>query len=118
MRKRLLIILPTVVVAIVGAVAALGLSPWLSNADNGGDGGTLEAQDASASDAGLPAGSTTPGVPASDTSSAATTKDAEDNAENEGGRAEETGAGGESENAEATTEDEGGMVDPAGEPPR
>jgi serine/threonine-protein kinase len=116
LRKRLLTILPTVVVAILAAVATLGLWPWLSDADDGsgdGDGGTLEARDES-EDGGAPVGSgaTAPGESASDASSAATTKDAEDAAETDGAEgAEETGVGGENEGGEEATEDEGGMVD-------
>jgi serine/threonine-protein kinase len=121
--KRLMVILPTAAVAIVAAAAALTLSPWLSEAGDGegGDRGTLAAQDSSAETEGAPAvaGTTTPVPSASDTTSAAATESEDEQAvgDADGDDAATTGSAGgdDDEPTGGTTTEEGGMVD--GSPP-
>ncbi|MEV3936516.1 PASTA domain-containing protein [Glycomyces sp. NPDC049804] len=123
-RKRLTVILPTAAVAIVAAAAAFMLSPWLSEAGDadGGDRGTLAAQDSSAETESAPAvaGTTTPAPSASDTTSAAATESEADQpvGDADGDDAATTGGAAGDDRGEptgGTTTEEGGMVD--GSPP-
>ncbi|MEU5153852.1 protein kinase [Glycomyces sp. NPDC021274] len=123
MRKRLLVVLPTAAVAIVAAVAALMLSPWLSEAGDGGGGerGTLAAAGPSASSEGAPAiaASATPEPSATETTSAVATDLEETTSKADEGGGEEATGGGDggagNEPTEDATEDDPGMID--GSPP-
>ncbi|MDA1359625.1 serine/threonine-protein kinase [Glycomyces luteolus] len=119
-RKRLMVIMPTAAVAIVAAAAAVMLSPWFSEAgDGGGEQGTLAVEGASSASERAPAAAatSTPGPSASETTSTAaaeadgkTTEPADD-----GGAEEAIGGEDENEPSQGSTEDDSGTVE--GSPP-
>lgn len=120
-RKRLLAILSTATIAIVAAVAALMLSPWLREAGDGGGGeqGTLDALGSSAASEGAPAAvTTTTSEPSPSDATSTATAEADDEAtkSDEGGAEDPAGSDeGGNEPTQGSTEDDPGMIE--GSPP-